>query len=73
MHSYRYTSKPLSTTVSLRRRIHLDIKKQNGIVEMANKTMREEMSPLIITDYKNAQTTYSEQYTGTTKGRCTPL
>ena len=37
------------------RRIHPHTPEQNGIVERANKTMREELSPLIITDYRNAQ------------------
>ena len=37
------------------KRIHPHTPEQNGIVERANKTMREELSPLIITDYRNAQ------------------
>ncbi|MEM0160013.1 MAG: integrase core domain-containing protein [Candidatus Micrarchaeaceae archaeon] len=37
------------------KRVRFHITEQNGIVERANKSMREEMSPLIITDYKNAQ------------------
>ncbi|MCL4448038.1 MAG: integrase core domain-containing protein [Thermoplasmatales archaeon] len=37
------------------KKIHPHTPKQNGIVERANKTMREELSPLIITDYQNAQ------------------
>jgi hypothetical protein len=30
------------------------LQEQNGIVERANKTMREGLSPLIIADYQNA-------------------
>ena len=37
------------------KRIHPHTPEQNGIVERANKTMRQELSPLIITDYRNAQ------------------
>ncbi|MEM3191583.1 MAG: hypothetical protein QXE05_12065 [Nitrososphaeria archaeon] len=45
----------ISTTVSLRRRIHLHITEQNGIVERVNKIIKESITPLIITDYENAQ------------------
>ena len=41
------------------KRIHPHAPEQNGIVERANKTMREELSPLIITDYQNAQSEIS--------------
>ncbi|MEM0136464.1 MAG: integrase core domain-containing protein [Thermoplasmatales archaeon] len=45
----------LNNNCLTQKRIHPHTPEQNGIVERANKTMREEMSPLIITDYKNAQ------------------
>ena len=35
--------------------IHPHIHEQNAIVERANKTVREEMSPVIITDYQDAK------------------
>ena len=37
------------------KRVHRHAPEQNGIIERANKTMREELSPLIITDYQDAQ------------------
>ncbi|MEM0135220.1 MAG: integrase core domain-containing protein [Thermoplasmatales archaeon] len=45
----------LNSSCLTQKRIHPRTPEQNGIVERANKTMREEMSPLMITDYKNAQ------------------
>ncbi|MEM0134300.1 MAG: DDE-type integrase/transposase/recombinase, partial [Thermoplasmatales archaeon] len=45
----------LNNNCLTQKRIHLHITEQNGIVERANKTIREKITPLIITDYKNAQ------------------
>ena len=41
------------------KRIHPHAPEQNGIVERANKTMREELSPLIMKDYYNAESEIS--------------
>ena len=49
----------LTATNLTHKRIHPHAPEQNGIVERANKTMREELSPLIITDYQNAQSEIS--------------
>lgn len=40
-------------------RIHPHSPEQNGIGERVNKTMREELSSLIITDYQDAQSEIS--------------
>ena len=37
------------------RRIHPHTPEQNAIVERANRTMREELSPILITDYQDAE------------------
>ena len=39
--------------------IRLHTPKQNGIVERANKTMREELVPVILMDYEQARSTIS--------------
>ena len=53
------------------KKIHPHTPKQNGIVERANKTMREELSPLIITDYRDAQNEISRIIRWYNYGGCT--
>ena len=54
------------------KRIHPHTPEQNGIVERANKTMREELFPLIMTDYQDAKRGYQGLLTGTIIRECTP-
>ena len=49
----------LSSNGLIHKRIPPHTPEQNAIVERANKTVREELSPLIMTDYQNAQSEIS--------------
>ena len=45
----------LNSNDLMHKKIHPHTPEQNGIVERANKTVREELSPVIITDYQDAK------------------